>query len=344
MKDRDDRIDIIKGLAIFCVVLGHIPFIRGSEDELLNIVIYSFHMPCFFLVSGYVSYPSMCNITSYMKFIKIKGRQLLIPFISFSSIVFTFLIISRFFSQGQNPISVSQIGWKVFVESRNVWFLIVLFFVFVLALIGEKIFRFLEAKISFKHIVWIFLVEWIIICLVLPDFIFRFNKLKCFFPFFIIGYLIRKYGFLKSLHKGKIILYLNGILFPILIYQFKYSNSLAIFSSFNIGSISLIDVIIGVVISFSGVGFLILMAMLVHKTRLKQIISSWGFYSLDIYLLHMFFVQILYWIPQTIEDSSYIYHYIYNGVYSVVVILIILFWVKRYGVRMKWYRFITGKK
>ena len=48
-EQRNIEIDIMKGIAILCVMLGHTTWIPGW----LGSFIYSFHMPLFFIVSGY---------------------------------------------------------------------------------------------------------------------------------------------------------------------------------------------------------------------------------------------------------------------------------------------------
>lgn len=50
---RNHSVDAVKGALIFLVVLGHA--LLGTLDEkLLRYIIYSFHMPAFFFVSGYL--------------------------------------------------------------------------------------------------------------------------------------------------------------------------------------------------------------------------------------------------------------------------------------------------
>ena len=49
MTKRIEWIDIAKGIGIILVVIGHI-----SQIEVLNDIIYSFHMPLFFIISGYL--------------------------------------------------------------------------------------------------------------------------------------------------------------------------------------------------------------------------------------------------------------------------------------------------
>lgn len=58
MLTREKHIDIIKGIAIFLVLWGHcIQSIAGDEGFFSNWVIriiYSFHMPLFMVMSGYL--------------------------------------------------------------------------------------------------------------------------------------------------------------------------------------------------------------------------------------------------------------------------------------------------
>ena len=77
-------INILKGLAIFCVVYGHIT----PRNSLLTRCIYSFHMPIFFMISGF-----LFNFEEYQhcigKFFKHKTVRLLVPY--FVSIFLLFL-------------------------------------------------------------------------------------------------------------------------------------------------------------------------------------------------------------------------------------------------------------
>lgn len=54
MKGRDETIDVLKGIAILLVVLGHI-----AAAPKLTSVIYSFHMPLFIFISGYLAQHSL---------------------------------------------------------------------------------------------------------------------------------------------------------------------------------------------------------------------------------------------------------------------------------------------
>ncbi|HFF9480404.1 TPA: acyltransferase family protein [Serratia marcescens] len=71
---RDESLDSIRGLAIIFVVLGHV---SNLPDEIKK-AIYLFHMPLFFIVSGYLFSikKSRDNLPGY---IKSKFRRLVIP-------------------------------------------------------------------------------------------------------------------------------------------------------------------------------------------------------------------------------------------------------------------------
>lgn len=72
---RIEWVDIAKGIGIICVVIGH----TGISDTLLGRIIYLFHMPLFFYISGYL-YKKQENMKAHLKN---KSIQLLIPYFIF---------------------------------------------------------------------------------------------------------------------------------------------------------------------------------------------------------------------------------------------------------------------
>lgn len=81
---RIDTLDIIKGVGILLVILGHV----SSWYQYQRLVIYSFHMPLFFLISGVVSNPKQ----SIKKDLKKTFLSLYLPFA-----VFTLFDLSKYF-------------------------------------------------------------------------------------------------------------------------------------------------------------------------------------------------------------------------------------------------------
>lgn len=76
MKERNVEIDIMKGIAILCVMLGHTTWIPGW----LGTFIYSFHMPLFFIVSGYFAKTYSKYQGSGWEYVIKNLRQLVVPY------------------------------------------------------------------------------------------------------------------------------------------------------------------------------------------------------------------------------------------------------------------------
>ena len=71
-KKRIYQLDAIKGVAIILVALGHCIYVFGSNIfalKLLDKWIYIFHMPLFFLVSGYLFKPEGAILKNMMHLI-----------------------------------------------------------------------------------------------------------------------------------------------------------------------------------------------------------------------------------------------------------------------------------
>lgn len=84
---RIQSLDLLKLFAVFLVLWGHaIQYFFSAEanDMFVYRLIYSFHMPLFMMVAGYFAVSSLkCNFYSL---IKKKGRQLLLPVVSWAVI------------------------------------------------------------------------------------------------------------------------------------------------------------------------------------------------------------------------------------------------------------------
>lgn len=84
MSNRDLTFDLVRGLSIYSIVLGHcFLYLFGgiSQDCILNKILGSFTVPLFMFVSGYLNYGSFDG-----RFVKLKSRfiSMIIPFIFWS--------------------------------------------------------------------------------------------------------------------------------------------------------------------------------------------------------------------------------------------------------------------
>lgn len=158
---RDQRLDIMKGIGILFVVFAHVFHKSG--------IIYQFHMPLFFILSGAAMTYSKSGFS-----LKKKAKSLLVPYFVFSIICFVYwaLIESRFRPMHDVAIFGDGIGLNVklqqfaniftaincmsaFVYNIVLWFLPCLFMA-----------ELLYSKIKGTKVEWVIDVLCIIICYV----------------------------------------------------------------------------------------------------------------------------------------------------------------------------------
>ena len=115
-KTKTNYIDLVRVIAIFAVILGHFhPFI-GIDNVFGRKLIYMFHMPLFFIISGLLSKSSSFSKLFY---------SLIIPYIFYNLI--SFLRLDFY--------SVATID-AIKLDNSPTWFFAVLFIV---KLIADKI-------------------------------------------------------------------------------------------------------------------------------------------------------------------------------------------------------------
>lgn len=114
---RNQWIDIAKGITIILMVLGH-----SSLPRPISNFIWSFHMPLFFIASGWMT---NWDKYSFAEFLGRKFKSLLIPFLCYSAIV----LLWRELTIGGGITTWLQNGW----DGYALWFIPVLFFALIIA-------------------------------------------------------------------------------------------------------------------------------------------------------------------------------------------------------------------
>ncbi|GJQ52462.1 MAG: hypothetical protein HKUEN02_13090 [Anaerolineaceae bacterium] len=119
MRKRIEYIDIARGIGILLVVLAHNDF--GFISQYGYEVIYSFHMPLFFLLSGYFI---KTNI-SFFEFTKKRFHSLLKPFLfTLFLIYFTSVSFEKMgFETALRRIVKSLYGTGMYIDWVQLWFL-----------------------------------------------------------------------------------------------------------------------------------------------------------------------------------------------------------------------------
>jgi fucose 4-O-acetylase-like acetyltransferase len=155
---RIEYVDILKGIGIICVLLGHNLVIQSAEKlpEVMRYIIYSFHMPLFFFLSGYVFSAKGDAIT----FLKKKIKTIIVPMYIFSLVVILFNCIYYGALLGDNSILKwekittsllpSFLGMELFGCQPTLWFLPCLFATQVLLFFLVKILKNKEKLLIFS--------------------------------------------------------------------------------------------------------------------------------------------------------------------------------------------------
>ncbi len=130
-------LDMVKGLGIILVVLGHIEYISDP----LRTWISSFHMPVFFIVSGILIRHKNEENLPWKTLLQKKARGILIPYFWFSLLYFAIDIFNVCYGKITKPVFIkNQIDSLTFYGSSVLWFLPALF-------IAEIGFLFLHRKL-----------------------------------------------------------------------------------------------------------------------------------------------------------------------------------------------------
>lgn len=278
MKSRLNYIDCLRGFAIFLVVLGHM--MRGIYNggiqpyyfKYIDAIIYSFHMPLMFFISGYVNNFSKKTLSLRISIIN-SIIQLYIPYIVFS---YALWFIKYFIFSGntaeelKTALKIPYIGYDLY------WFL--------MALMSIKIVKILWAKGKEK-------IKGINSDIIETIFWFIFS--------FIIFYLLN-----KDFHVNSFFIWLSWGLFYHLGELFRKYNLFEVIKDKNWFIISLICISVGLVSShriifdlrviwlsyskfFIGIGSSILLFLIFKICNVNnRFLIYLGKYSMVIYLLH----------------------------------------------------------
>lgn len=284
MQNRIDWADAFKGILIILVVLGHsiqsVCMQRGDDfmDNYLWNLIYSFHMPAFMAMRGFLAYrPNRQCIDTFKDLassILRRFRQLIVPFLIWSVIMY---VVNH---------NVEHIYDYVLYPNKSYWFLWALFFIVVVFCIGEYI----SSKLRFKQEVVIGCIAFILmgIKLVLPDSkLLGFEYVAYYFLYYVMAYYLHKFNRLIPVKSSYI--YLLAILWFFLgsFYVAKGVPEIVCWMSTIPGTV--LNILYRIT---TATIFILMMFGTAQKTTIGQsqfwkCILEFGKISLGIYVVHM---------------------------------------------------------
>lgn len=182
--------DSLKGWLILLVVLGHALQWALGEDGMNNSHlwnwIYSFHMPAFMAVSGWLAYRPGRKTQPAGQLILRRAMQLLVPYFCWS-------VISTIVHRHQ---LTSALRNYVLKPDIYFWFLWVLFFIYLLFILVEVA----SKRFNLNHtVVLLSTALGLVGIMVVTEFrLFGFQYISYYFMFFTFGFLIHQYPLLQT--------------------------------------------------------------------------------------------------------------------------------------------------
>ena len=290
MKQRNQSIDAIKGLAIALVVLGHVFVHNQMEDPYVYDFIKAVQMPLFMIISGYLCGRGR-KITDIRSYGKVMGKRMaayLVPFFTW----LTFMHLGN----------LKEAYTRIFFElDYGLWFLGVLFVLTVMVSTAQLASEWLRKK----NTVLSELLFWAVyggLCLVLVVQIITGNTFLSpyltiiYVPFYMLGYVFGHYGkwFLcwnekaprkldcrnnRLIQLGSIA---SGLLFLYLVIT-RDINSME----------TRMDVIVQMIASVFGSAAIIYGVLWWKEGKIKNIFAKLGEFTLEIYVIHYHFANML---------------------------------------------------
>lgn len=185
-KSRNTYLDIVKGVAMLLVVCGHsiqygngVSYLDSEQyfDNWLYKFIYTFHMPLFMLVSGYLFCYSI-NKYDTATLLKNKFRGLLLPIFSFGVIVWFVPIIKWIAGNGVEGVPCKFFSF-VFLN-YHLWFLWSVLLNSIITILVHKL----------NDPLYIYVVIWFLLMLI-PEQCLH-GLYSWTYPFFVMGYIANK--------------------------------------------------------------------------------------------------------------------------------------------------------
>lgn len=278
IKNRDHQLDNIRGILLFLVVFGHALELLRFESVIAEFVydfIYTFHMPVFIFISGYVS-------KNVEKGRSTAFRQFFIPFLIFNSIwnVIQLITTSIVAIPVDSPTVFSFLnpGWAL-------WFILALF-------IWKT---FLPDLIKIKNIMAVILVIGVFSRLFSEFNVFMsLSRMLVYSPYFIGGYLLSKENYLQ-LTKINILIPIAVIIIT-LIFTFHFVFDTNLTTEFlwadrpyaHFTPEAFISICYGIILYIIGFGFTtVFIRFSSHK---ESRITKLGRNSMSVYILHTYVV------------------------------------------------------
>jgi len=290
MKQRNNSIDAIKGIAILLVMFGHVFVHNHMEDPYIYDFIKAVQMPLFIIISGYLSGQGrkVTNIKEYGTVMKKRAVAYLVPFFAWLTIM--------------HLGNLAEAYKIIFIQlDYGLWFLAVLFILTFMVYTAQLMTGILKVKSQLMDEI-VFWGVYGVLVLVLVVQILTGNTFLSpyltiiYVPFYMLGYIFGKYGkhFLcwgtkesrkldcKNHHIIQILAIFVSAVFLYLVVA-RNLNSME----------TKVDTLIQMIASVFGCAGIIYGVLWLKDGKIKNIFAKIGGYTLELYVIHYHFANML---------------------------------------------------
>lgn len=186
------------------------------------------------------------------------------------------------------------------------------------------------------------IIVWLVISILPVRELFSIYKFKWLFPFLALGMLCEEYDIYNKLSKKFWISSLIFIMGSYWLYNEEYFDNYVSFTYDSVNSMFM--GILYYALSIISIYMIICLAVCVNKIIpfLGECLAIVGCYSLEIYVMHMFFIKIFPIIPPAVMNNN-ISIYVYFTFYGVIIIILILLFSKYLLEKIKLFRVVVGR-
>ncbi|MEW6518556.1 MAG: acyltransferase [Thermodesulfobacteriota bacterium] len=265
---------IAKGIGIILVVVGHFhPATSPVYWSLMRKIIYLFHMPLFFILSGYLYNHGKY---SYRDLIKTKTKRLLYPFASIAGVFFLIKHLAGLVVNVDHPVNIESVYALLFDPVRSymplLWFVHALFLIFAVYPLS---------RVFMNNFSILFLL--LVINVVFGSDYLVFGNALANMPFFVVGIILKEN---KKISKMEISEDWRYVVAPLVMFSLIYMIQLSvdIISVFEYP----VHLLLGVAGSFFVISISHFIAVFSNK-KINAVLQQIGYYSMAIYLFHTLF-------------------------------------------------------